>query len=278
MTLTQIITRVQNICRNYGYRIWDATAVTEYINQGYTEFVKYSHCLRTDGKITITPNIATFTLPTGLLQANRYEFNGSIVPITTETMLDRHFGAGWRMSTGTSIQHVMQDKQGEGTIRIYPRISSSTYLGTLVTVVGTDGNDYYCIKSHTATADDTPITGENYPLYWKATGGTGEGAVWVLGTAYTEYYYLYVDYSYLPTALSIAAPTGEPLIASQYHHALAEYAVYMMQSQEVQSKKKPISAQHHLNTFWQNAASARGRTFNQFGSYESGQHMIIPNI
>ncbi len=51
-------------------------------------------------------------------------------------------------------------------------------------VIGTDGFDYYCIAAHTATALDMPITGYNYMHYWKPTGGTGAGAVWVLGTAY----------------------------------------------------------------------------------------------
>lgn len=51
-------------------------------------------------------------------------------------------------------------------------------------VVGTDGNDYYCIAAHTATANDCPITGSDYMLYWKATGGAGVGGVWALGVAY----------------------------------------------------------------------------------------------
>ena len=51
-------------------------------------------------------------------------------------------------------------------------------------VIGTDGNDYYCSFAHTATANDKPITGFNYMEYWKPTGGTGVGVVWVLGTAY----------------------------------------------------------------------------------------------
>jgi len=51
-------------------------------------------------------------------------------------------------------------------------------------VVGTDGNDYYCILAHTAAVADKPIIGANYTTYWTATGGTGVGTVWVSGTAY----------------------------------------------------------------------------------------------
>ena len=51
-------------------------------------------------------------------------------------------------------------------------------------VIGTDGNDYYCAFAHTATVNDTPITGFDYWKYWKPTGGTGAGVAWVLGNAY----------------------------------------------------------------------------------------------
>jgi len=51
-------------------------------------------------------------------------------------------------------------------------------------VIGSDGNDYYCIKAHTAAAADKPITGANYTTYWNPTGGFGVGLDWVLGTTY----------------------------------------------------------------------------------------------
>ena len=51
-------------------------------------------------------------------------------------------------------------------------------------VVGTDGNDYECIKAHTSAAANKPITGANYLDYWKATGDTGDGVAWVTATAY----------------------------------------------------------------------------------------------
>lgn len=51
-------------------------------------------------------------------------------------------------------------------------------------VIGDDGNDYFCILAHTATVDDEPVTGANYATYWVATGGTGIGVAWAVGTAY----------------------------------------------------------------------------------------------
>lgn len=52
-------------------------------------------------------------------------------------------------------------------------------------VVGSDGNDYICIRPHTGAAGNKPVTGSDYTTYWKDNGTTGDGAVW--GTnAYTS--------------------------------------------------------------------------------------------
>lgn len=274
MTLGQLIARTRDIGRDYGGIQWTSTAITSYINQGYQEFVRETHCLRTNDKITITPNIDIYSLPSDVLQLYRIEWNKRIVKAITEWQMDRTFGAGWRVSTGTNIQYVMQDNQGEGTIRIYPRLNNSENIGTLVEVVGTDGNDYFCHETHTSTDDDKPITGVNYPLYWTATGGTGAGAVWASGTAYTEYFYLYVDYAYVPTDLS--ADSDTPNLLSRDHHALSEYAMYMMQSQETGSGKKPITAQHHLNSFYRTLGQAKRRVIGPFAAYENQKILTVP--
>lgn len=51
-------------------------------------------------------------------------------------------------------------------------------------VTGTDGDVYTCIKSHTASADNKPITGSEYAAYWYKTGSTG--GTWATATAYTS--------------------------------------------------------------------------------------------
>ncbi len=54
-------------------------------------------------------------------------------------------------------------------------------------VVGSDGNDYYCILSHTSEEDnDKPITGTNWSTYWAATGSSGTGVAWQDAKAYTH--------------------------------------------------------------------------------------------
>ncbi|MDH4100333.1 MAG: hypothetical protein OEV28_07125, partial [Nitrospirota bacterium] len=52
-------------------------------------------------------------------------------------------------------------------------------------VVGTDGNDYKLKASHTAAADNKPITGANWATYWQANGTTGQGVAWQSGTVYS---------------------------------------------------------------------------------------------
>lgn len=275
MTLSELDQYTQDIVRDYGNRKWNPTLIPQYINEGYIEFVRISHCLRKSDKITITPNVDTFSLPSDVLQVNRYEWDNSSIEVTTEMDMALRVSS-FRTATGSSIQRIMQDNEGEGTIRIYPRIESSDDIGTLVTVVGTDDNDYYCIKDHTATTDDKPITGDNYPLYWKATGGTEEGDTWVVSTEYTEYLYLYLDYSYIPDELSEL--TDEPAIDSRYHRALAEYAVYRLQYQEVQSDGRPIMGNIHHDNFLRMVAAARGRTIKGFASYQRNRRSTFPRF
>lgn len=50
-------------------------------------------------------------------------------------------------------------------------------------VVGTDSNNYKCIKSHTADSSNRPITGASYATYWEQTS-TLSGSTWVSGTNY----------------------------------------------------------------------------------------------
>ncbi|MFA5392699.1 MAG: DUF2341 domain-containing protein, partial [Candidatus Paceibacterota bacterium] len=54
-------------------------------------------------------------------------------------------------------------------------------------VVGSDGNDYKCIKSHTSSlAANKPINGTSWSTYWQANGTTGQGVAWVADTVYNS--------------------------------------------------------------------------------------------
>lgn len=49
-------------------------------------------------------------------------------------------------------------------------------------VEGTDTNNYRCIRNHTADANNRPVTGANYLLYWEEGGSSG--VAWAEGTSY----------------------------------------------------------------------------------------------
>lgn len=63
-------------------------------------------------------------------------------------------------------------------LRVWP---SRQTVNTQTVKVGSDGNDYQCVKTHTAETSNKPITGANYLLFWEATGGSGSGTAWNAG-------------------------------------------------------------------------------------------------
>lgn len=80
-----------------------------------------------------------------------------------------------------STDAVAQFSPGD-SVRIIRPQDSSQPLGI---IIGTDGNDYKVIVSHTAAAANRPITGANWSTYWQANGTTGQGVAWVSVIAYS---------------------------------------------------------------------------------------------
>jgi len=64
---------------------------------------------------------------------------------------------------------------------VYPAPSS---VGTTSEVTGSDSLNYTCIMGHTSVADNKPITGQNYKMYWVQKGSAG--SAWATATAYTN--------------------------------------------------------------------------------------------
>jgi hypothetical protein len=63
---------------------------------------------------------------------------------------------------------------------IWPTVNSQN---TASLVIGTDANNYVCIRNIVGTTLVQPTTGANYLLFWQATDTAG--SAWVTGTAYT---------------------------------------------------------------------------------------------
>jgi len=97
-----------------------------------------------------------------------------------------------------------------------------------VVVNGTDSKRYKCILDHTSSADDKPVTGDNYTTYWSEYIGDKSGGTWITNTAYAGYTY---D------------------IPAMYHIALVEYAISQCQNAEVQSQKKGYSSSAHYERY-----------------------------
>lgn len=86
--------------------------------------------------------------------------------------------------TGGDYADFWEDNEttGEGAVWAGAQSYVAEYLQTVV--VGTNGDDYVCIRDHTSEAGNKPITGGDYLEDWEATGGTGNGDVWATATDY----------------------------------------------------------------------------------------------
>lgn len=70
---------------------------------------------------------------------------------------------------------------GSQTLYVWPTLSS---VNSQSEVIGTDSNNYRCIRSHTSDTDlNKPITGDNYLYYWELGGSSG--SAWANSTDYT---------------------------------------------------------------------------------------------
>lgn len=68
-------------------------------------------------------------------------------------------------------------------IKLWKREWLTKTLTASTVITGTDGLNYTCIRSHTSSAANMPITGTEWTMYWKQTGVSG--VAWVTATAYT---------------------------------------------------------------------------------------------
>ena len=73
--------------------------------------------------------------------------------------------------------------QNEG-VRLWTEEWITQTLTASSEVTGTDGNIYECIRPHTSSSDNEPVTGPNYTTYWTLRGDTG--GVWADATSYTS--------------------------------------------------------------------------------------------
>jgi len=270
MTFAQLQSRVKQIIRDYTNRRWGEDIVKTYINQGYREFQELSKCLRKHYNQTITVDTTLYDVPDDMLQLFRCEWDGVELGFAKTAQMDKFKGSEWRENTGTTLTIVVMDAEGFEQLRVYPKLDDQDYIGHMVE--GTDGNDYYCTAEHTASSSNKPITGADYSSYWADAGSTGSGETWVSGSSYKKWHYLVMDYAYVPTDMSSDSDT--PDIPSRFHEALAEYAIYMLQDEEVHSRKNPLMGNRHYNKFLKDVFRARAQI--NRGVYANRRDHIYP--
>jgi len=85
------------------------------------------------------------------------------------------------ISEGSEALNIIT-KNLEG-FRLWKREWWTKVFAAASVIVGSDALIYTCIRSHTSSSDDKPITGSNYKSYWKQTGSSV--TAWVTATAYS---------------------------------------------------------------------------------------------
>jgi len=67
---------------------------------------------------------------------------------------------------------------------IFKREWITQSFNSLSKVEGTDGHHYYCIKPHTSTTDNKPVTGTEFETYWAS--GESTDVQWISDSTYTS--------------------------------------------------------------------------------------------
>lgn len=138
--------------------------------------------------ITLQANLATYAssagLPTDVLRLETAKFrdsDGTDTPVDILTLESR--AAIIDKYTQDSIVrkiYLTEDRDlSNRSLLIWPILGE---VETQSELIGTDTNNYLCIRSHSGHADKRPITGDDWTIYWKAGGSSG-----VAYAADTEY-------------------------------------------------------------------------------------------
>ena len=202
MTYEEAIDRVSRRLRDYPRNTWQENEIRDYLNDGYREFTRLTHCLKKHGQTIISVDTSLYNVPSDNIIIYRAEWDGRVCAIYTTQEMDKLYGGyDWRNTEGEDVLSIIHDGEGYPQIRTYPIITDANQIGHLVT--GTDSNSYRCIVGHTSASANKPITGADYADYWETYNGLGTDGTWATATEYYKYLELELDYIYLPAELPI---------------------------------------------------------------------------
>jgi hypothetical protein len=161
--------------------------------------IEYLWAITTDPTaITLQANIANYTsaegLPTDIVALHQVYFRkGTGEDTELNILTPRGYGAIYDKSEQGSVVEscYLTDHRDRASreLRIHPMLSS---VDTQSEVIGTDTNNYQCIRKHTSDSTKKPITGANWRIYWQLGGSSG--SAWADATQYTAPQLLQIKY------------------------------------------------------------------------------------
>jgi len=157
MTMAEIITSAKRRLRGFGNITWGETELLEFANEGYQRFAIYSKCLRKSGTVAIVADTATFSLPTDLLELKRATWDDVALKVRTTEFMDSMVGGNWREAEGTTILCLIQDSEGQNSIRIYPILNDEDYNDNLAV-------EYVYLPTAISTTSESPSIPMQYHL------------------------------------------------------------------------------------------------------------------
>lgn len=81
------------------------------------------------------------------------------------------------------VDHETMSRKRSNSVFLQLKRGIGLPTGSPSEVTGTDSNIYTCIRGHTSSLTDKPITGSNWAFYWEKAGLTG--GVWAVTTSYS---------------------------------------------------------------------------------------------
>lgn len=90
----------------------------------------------------------------------------------------------WVNAVSTDLNQYLKHFQVVHKIKIWTLEWDQKTFSAASEVTATDDTIWTCIKDHTSSADNKPVTGADHTTYWAQRGSTG--GTWVTSTAYTS--------------------------------------------------------------------------------------------
>lgn len=188
----------------------------------------------TDEILPVTSDTASYALGSTTLEMadpiwRRDDNDTPLSPLTRE----EYMALPSKKDSGDPINVYVDYQLANPTAYLWPVPNYTTSM-----VLGTDGLYYLCIKSHTSSTDDTPITGSDYATYWEAVSTVTANA-WADAT---DYYSDVVRYTKVLRLQDFDVAADNPDFPVRWYQAL----IYGLASHLAPEYKAPLGERQDL--------------------------------